>query len=50
VLLNLYSNALKFTEKKGKITIMVEKFDNPMFPPNLRLTVVDSGLGIKDEN
>ena len=25
VLLNLYSNAIKFTEKRGRITIIVEK-------------------------
>ena len=61
VLLNLYSNALKFTGRDGKITIMIEKFessmmqpknyaDNLVFPANLRLTVIDTGTGIKDED
>ena len=45
VLLNLYSNAIKFTQKHGKITILIEKLQ--MF---VRISVIDKGLGIKLED
>jgi len=45
VLLNLYSNALKFTDRDGRITIKVENQD-----PYLKVGLIDSGLGIKDED
>ena len=49
VLLNLYSNALKFTDRNGKITIIVEKTQEIHDPVTsyLRLSVIDTGLGIK---
>ena len=45
VLLNLFSNALKFTDRNGKITIVVEKNQT-----QLRISVVDNGLGIKEHD
>lgn len=49
VLLNLYSNAVKFTNSDGKITILVE-----LLPEEdkdiLRVSVHDTGLGIKNED
>lgn len=48
VLLNLQSNALKFTEK-GSVTIKAEvrQENEEMF---LNITVTDTGIGIKDED
>ena len=44
ILLNLYSNALKFTQRRGKINIVVEKCkDND----HIILSVIDTGIGIK---
>lgn len=49
VILNLMSNALKFTDRDGKIMLLVEKIvrDGSDF---LRLSVVDSGIGIKEKD
>jgi signal transduction histidine kinase len=49
VLLNLFSNAIKFTNKNGHIVILVElkNKDGKQF---LRLSVKDDGLGIQEEN
>jgi signal transduction histidine kinase len=45
--LNLFSNAIKFTDRKGKIVIMNE-YDNSK--NMLIVSIVDSGLGIKKKN
>ncbi len=48
--MNLYSNAIKFSERKGRITFMIEKViksTNDGFD-NLIVSVIDTGLGIKD--
>ena len=45
VFLNLISNALKFTDRSGKITIIVEKINQA-----LRISVADTGIGIKHED
>jgi len=45
VLLNLQSNALKFTEK-GKVEIRVSIIDGEF----LEVKVIDSGIGIKQED
>ena len=49
VLLNLYSNAIKFTNRNGNIKIKVEKiFRNGK---NMMLIeVIDDGIGIKQED
>jgi signal transduction histidine kinase len=46
IILNLMSNALKFTDRKGKILLLVEKLPQEM----LRISVVDNGIGIKKKN
>ena len=46
IILNLISNALKFTERNGKILLLVEKIPLEF----LRISVVDNGIGIKKEN
>ena len=45
VLLNLVSNAIKFTNKKGKIIMQVELQSN-----HLKLSVMDNGIGIKKKD
>ena len=45
VLLNLYSNAIKFTQNQGKITIEVEKEDGMLL-----IKVIDNGTGIRKRN
>ena len=51
-MLNLYSNALKFTDRDGQVIIMVEnchcKGDRER--TFLRISVIDSGLGIKNKD
>jgi signal transduction histidine kinase len=49
VLLNLYSNALKFTDRDGKIMILVENI-NEQGTKYVRVSVTDSGIGIKEED
>ena len=47
--MNLYSNAIKFTDKKGKITVIVEKI-NYEEGSQLIVSVADCGLGIKKKD
>jgi two-component system sensor histidine kinase/response regulator len=49
VLLNLYSNAIKFTNRGGSIHIVVE-LTEVRAQSILRLSVIDNGIGIKQEN
>jgi PAS domain S-box-containing protein len=45
ILRNLISNAIKFTNENGKITINAEQDSS-----NVTITVTDNGVGIKDES
>ena len=49
VIMNLLSNAFKFTPEDGKIVINISSFnqDETEF---VRINVVDSGIGIKEDN
>mgnify|MGYP000945542450 CR=1 FL=1 len=49
MLLNLYSNALKFTEKEGKILVLVEQFQE-FHKRTIRISVTDTGVGIRDQD
>ena len=44
VLLNLLSNAMKFTAREGEVSLRAEAFER-----ELRLTVTDSGIGMSEE-
>ena len=48
VLLNLISNALKFTEKGG-VVLNIEQLSSNAAQTRLRFTVIDSGIGITAE-
>jgi signal transduction histidine kinase/DNA-binding response OmpR family regulator len=48
VLLNLISNALKFTEQGG-VTLQIEQLAGDAEQTRLRFTVIDSGIGIAPE-
>ena len=43
VFLNLISNAVKFTDRLGKIIIIIEKIDQ-----FIRISITDNGIGIKE--
>lgn len=50
VLLNLYSNAIKFTERGGEIKITVELQTSEEKGQMLHVSVKDNGMGIKQED
>lgn len=45
MLLNLFSNAIKFTDRRGKIEIVAKLKSN-----HVKIYVRDSGIGIQREN
>ncbi len=49
ILLNLLSNACKFTDKGGKITLGVEERERSDNSVSVRFTVSDSGCGMAEE-
>jgi len=49
VLINLISNAVKFTDKKGKIDVIIEKVDSSSDDTSVKFTVKDNGIGISKE-
>ena len=49
VLLNLLSNAAKFTAKGGRIAIAVERVRNASFEEVARVRVADNGIGVPRE-
>lgn len=51
VLLNLFSNAIKFTDRDGQIVVLVELIQEDLDDPGmLSISVEDNGLGIKEED
>ena len=48
VITNLLSNAFKYTQDNGEITIKLSTTNAEM--PKLQLQVIDNGVGLKDEN
>ena len=49
-MLNIFSNAVKFTDRDGKIMIMTELKNNDMNQSLLRISITDTGIGIKKKN
>ena len=49
VLVNLISNAVKFTPNEGKIDILIEKVDSFEGETTVQFSVKDSGIGISPE-
>lgn len=50
VLINLISNAVKFTNKKGSIDVLIEKVSSQNDEIAVKFTVKDTGIGISKEN
>src|SRR5260370_8096449 len=48
-IINLVSNSLKFTPKKGLISVGAQLVRNGEVPESIVITVTDSGMGIKAE-
>jgi len=49
ILLNLQSNALKFTER-GKVEIQVSIITDDLDTKFLKVDVIDTGIGIKEQD
>ena len=49
VLVNLISNAIKFTPEDGVIEVRVEKIDSDDNTSRIKFSVKDSGIGVSDE-
>ncbi len=49
VLINLISNAVKFTEKRGTIDVIIEKISTSNEDISVKFTVKDTGVGISKE-
>ena len=49
VILNLFSNSIKFTDRRGKIEI-VTKLKGKLSNKSIKVYIRDSGIGIKREN
>ncbi|MDD2970733.1 MAG: response regulator [Lachnospiraceae bacterium] len=49
IILNLLSNALKFTEKGGRITLKIEQYHNVQKKVYFQISVSDTGSGMSEE-
>jgi signal transduction histidine kinase len=49
VIINLITNAIKFTPEKGAVVLSAEKLDDSDGDISLKITVSDNGIGISEE-
>jgi signal transduction histidine kinase/CheY-like chemotaxis protein len=49
VLVNLISNAIKFTPEEGSIEVRIDKIDSKDGKSRIKFSVKDSGIGVSDE-
>ena len=49
ILMNLISNALKFTQEKGQVVVSITKEHSKKGEVSIRFEVTDTGIGISDE-
>ena len=49
-MLNLLSNAIKFTDRDGSVMILVEYIEKFRDFSHLRISVIDNGIGIRQDN
>jgi len=50
VLINLISNSLKFTKKKGSIDVIIQEVERKEDEVSIKFSVKDTGIGISEEN
>mmetsp|Transcript_15950 Transcript_15950/g.24690 ORF Transcript_15950/g.24690 Transcript_15950/m.24690 type:complete len:191 (+) Transcript_15950:2325-2897(+) len=50
VLLNLISNAIKFTDRNGKILVVVDKLVTDEDGEKIKVSIIDSGMGVKKKD
>ena len=50
IMFNLLSNAIKYNRENGSITVVIDKIRTFQKENHVRITVADSGIGIKEEN
>jgi signal transduction histidine kinase len=50
VLINLISNALKFTKKKGSIDVIIQEIERTKDEVSIKFSVKDTGIGISEES
>ena len=49
VVVNLVSNAIKFTPAKGRVSVLIEKLSEDNKSVEMKFSVTDTGIGISDE-
>lgn len=50
VLMNLISNAIKFTDEGGSVVVIIEELESQEESLSIRFSVKDTGIGISEEN
>ena len=50
VVMNILSNAIKYNSENGSVNLILEKINSDNNKEEIRITISDTGIGIKDEN